>query len=324
MEKGSPANLRNRLANHECAGKILSPMNMDLAGITVFVTIAEARSFRAASERLGVTRSAVSQAIRRLEERMGVALVQRTTRSVHLTEAGERLYKAVRPALDDVSTAMEAVGEMRTQPSGMLRVTVSSIAERFLSGSLLAGFLTAYPDIRLDITVTDEEFDIVAEGFDAGVRLGEVIEQDMIAIPVSSEQRQMVVGSPDYLGRHGTPAHPRDLSAHSCIGWRPNPQVAPYRWEFTESGRDFAVDVNPRVTTNDMRVMIQLACAGAGFTFGMEETFRPYIARAKLVPLLEEFCPPFPGFHLYYPTRRNVPLKLRVLIDYLRQRRRDS
>jgi DNA-binding transcriptional LysR family regulator len=324
MEKGSPANLRNRLANHECAGKILSPMNMDLAGITVFVTIAEARSFRAASERLGVTRSAVSQAIRRLEERMGVALVQRTTRSVHLTEAGERLYQAVRPALDDVSTAMEAVGEMRTQPSGMLRVTVSSIAERFLSGSLLAGFLTAYPDIRLDITVTDEEFDIVAEGFDAGVRLGEVIEQDMIAIPVSSEQRQMVVGSPDYLGRHGTPAHPRDLSAHSCIGWRPNPQVAPYRWEFTEGGRDFAVDVNPRVTTNDMRVMIQLACAGAGFTFGMEETFRPYIARAKLVPLLEEFCPPFPGFHLYYPTRRNVPLKLRVLIDYLRQRRRDS
>jgi DNA-binding transcriptional LysR family regulator len=324
MKKGSPASLRNRLANHECAGKILSPMNMDLAGITVFVTIAEARSFRAASERLGVTRSAVSQAIRRLEERMGVALVQRTTRSVHLTEAGERLYKAVRPALDDVSTAMEAVGEMRTQPSGMLRVTVSSIAERFLSGSLLAGFLTAYPDIRLDITVTDEEFDIVAEGFDAGVRLGEVIEQDMIAIPVSSEQRQMVVGSPDYLRRHGTPAHPRDLSAHSCIGWRPNPQVAPYRWEFTEGGRDFAVDVNPRVTTNDMRVMIQLACAGAGFTFGMEETFRPYIARAKLVPLLEEFCPPFPGFHLYYPTRRNVPLKLRVLIDYLRQRRRDT
>jgi DNA-binding transcriptional LysR family regulator len=299
-------------------------MNTDLAGITVFVTVAEVRSFRAASERLGVTRSAVSQAIRRLEERMGVALVQRTTRSVHLTEAGARLYQAVRPALDDVSTAMEAVGEMRTQPSGMVRLTVSSIAERFLSGSLLAGFLAAYPDIRLDITVTDEEFDIVAEGFDAGVRLGEVIEQDMIAIPVSNEQRQMVMASPHYLARHGAPAHPRELPKHHCIGWRPNPQVAPYRWEFTESERDFAVDVNPRVTTNDMRVMIQLACAGAGLTFGMEETFRPYIARAELVPLLEEFCPPFPGFYLYYPTRRNVPLKLRVLIDYLRQRRRDT
>jgi DNA-binding transcriptional LysR family regulator len=299
-------------------------METDLAGITVFVTVAEARSFRAASERLGVTRSAVSQAIRRLEERMGVALVQRTTRSVHLTEAGARLYQAVRPALDDVSTAMEAACEMRTQPSGMLRVTVSSIAERFLSGPLLAGFLATYPDIRLDITVTDKEFDIVAEGFDAGVRLGEVIEQDMIAIPVSDEQRQMVMASPDYLARHDAPAHPRDLPKHYCIGWRPSPQVAPYRWEFTESGRDFAVDVNPRVTTNDMRVMIRLACAGAGLTFGMEETFRPYIARAELTPLLEEFCPPFPGFYLYYPTRRNVPLKLRVLIDYLRQTRRDT
>jgi len=299
-------------------------MNTDLAGITVFVTVAEERSFRAASERLGVTRSAVSQAIRRLEERMGIALVQRTTRSVHLTEAGERLYQAVRPALEDVSTAMEAVGEMRAQPSGMLRVTVSSIAETFLSGSMLAGFLAAYPDIRLDITVSDEEFDIVAEGFDAGVRLGEVIEQDMIAIPVSAEQRQLVVGSPDYVARRGAPTHPRDLPGHHCIGWRPSPQVAPYRWEFTENGRDFDVAVNPRVTTNDMRVMIRLACAGAGLTFGMEETFRPYIARAELVPLLEEFCPPFPGFYLYYPNRRNVPLKLRVLIDYLRQRRRGS
>lgn len=297
-------------------------MEADLAGITVFVNVAEARSFRAASERLGVTRSAVSQAIRRLEERIGVALVQRTTRSVHLTEAGERLYRAVSPALEDVSTAIKAVGELRDQPSGMLRLTVSSIAEKFLSGSLLAGFLAAYPDIRLDITVTDEEFDIVAEGFDAGVRLGEVIEQDMIAIAVSDEQRQMVMASPDYLARHEAPAHPRDLPKHHCIGWRPSPQVAPYRWEFTESGRDFAVDVNPRVTTNDMRVMIRLACAGAGLTFGMEETFRPYIASAELIPLLEKFCPPFPGFYLYYPTRRNVPLKLRVLINYLHQRRR--
>jgi DNA-binding transcriptional LysR family regulator len=214
------------------------------------------------------------------------------------------------------------VGEMRERPSGMVRLTVSSIAERFLSGSLLAGFLAAYPDIHLDITVTDDEFDIVAEGFDAGVRLGEVIEQDMIAIPVSAEQRHMVMASPDYLTRHGAPAHPRDLPMHHCIGWRPNPQVAPYRWEFTEGGRDFAVDVNPRVTTNDMRVMIQLACAGAGLTFGMEETFRPYIGRAELVPLLEEFCPPFPGFYLYYPNRRNLPLKLRVLLDYLRKTRR--
>jgi DNA-binding transcriptional LysR family regulator len=253
---------------------------------------------------------------------MRVALVQRTTRSVGLTEAGERLYQAVRPALEDMNTAIEAVGEMREHPTGRLRLTVSSIAERFLSGSMLADFLSAYPDIHLDITVSDEEFDIVAEGFDAGVRLGEVIEQDMIAIPVSAEQRQMVVSAPEYVARRGAPAHPRDLPAHHCIGWRPQPDVAPYRWEFTEKGRDFDVAVDPRVTTNDMHVMIRLACAGAGLTFGMEETFRPYIERGELVPLLGDFCPPFPGFYLYYPNRRNLPLKLRVLVDYCQQRRR--
>jgi DNA-binding transcriptional LysR family regulator len=187
---------------------------------------------------------------------------------------------------------------------------------------VLAGFLSSYPDIRLDISVSDEEFDIVAEGFDAGVRLGEVIEQDMIAVPVSNEQRQMVVGSHDYVARHGVPEHPRDLPKHQCIGWRPSPRVAPYRWEFTENGRDFDVAVNPRVTTNDMRVMIRLARSGTGLTFGMEETFRPYIARNELVPLLEEFCPPFPGFYLYFPNRRNLPPKLRVLVDYLRRKRR--
>jgi DNA-binding transcriptional LysR family regulator len=297
-------------------------MSTDLSGIAVFVTVAEERSFRAASERLGVTRSAVSQAIRRIEERMGVALVQRTTRSVNLTEAGERLYQAVRPALDDVNTAIEAVGEMREQPTGRLRLTVSSIAERFLSGSLLADFLLTYPDVRLDITISDEESDIVAEGFDAGVRLGEVIEQDMIAIPVSSEQRQMVVCAPAYKDLNGIPSHPRDLPRHHCIGWRPQPHVAPYRWEFTENGRDFDVAVDPRVTTNDMHVMIRLACAGAGLTFGMEETFRPYIERGELLPLLGEFCPPFPGFYLYYPNRRNLPLKLRVLIDFCQRKRR--
>jgi DNA-binding transcriptional LysR family regulator len=253
---------------------------------------------------------------------MRVALVQRTTRSVGLTEAGERLYQAVRPALEDMNTAIEAVGEMGEHPTGRLRLTVSSIAERFLSGSMLADFLSAYPDIHLDITVSDEEFDIVAEGFDAGVRLGEVIEQDMIAIPVSAEQRQMVVSAPEYVARRGAPAHPRDLPAHHCIGWRPQPDVAPYRWEFTEKGRDFDVAVDPRVTTNDMHVMIRLACAGAGLTFGMEETFLPYIERGELVPLLGDFCPPFPGFYLYYPNRRNLPLKLRVLVDYCQQRRR--
>ena len=289
-----------------------------LEGLTVFLAVAETRSFRAASERLGVTRSAVSQSFQRLEDRLGVALAQRTTRSVHLTEAGERLYGAARPAIEDLGAALRAAQEQRGRPAGRLRLSVSSIAESFLKGPALAGFLAAHPAVDLDITVTDDEFDIVREGFDAGVRLGEAIDQDMIAIRVSAEQRQVTVASPAYIARHGTPAHPRDLVDHVCIGWRPQADVAPYRWEYTEDGRDFDVAVEPRATTNDMSVMVRLACAGAGLTFGMEETFRPHLDRGELVPVLEEFLPFFPGFFLFFPKRRHQPAKLRALIDHFR------
>ncbi|AGS20163.1 LysR family transcriptional regulator [Rhizobium etli] len=291
----------------------------DLEGISVFLAVAEARNFRLAGERLGVTRSAVSQALQRLEDRLGAPLVQRTTRSVSLTEAGEVFLEAVRPSMRQVRDAMQTVRDMQARPSGLLRITVSSIAERFLSGTLLTGFLQACPGIKLDITITDDEFDIVEAGFDAGVRLGEVIEQDMIAVPVSAPQRQCSAASPGYLQRHAPPRHPRDLQNHACIGWRPRPDTAPYRWEFTENGRDFDVAVDPMVTTNDMGMMIRMACAGAGITFGMVETFEPYVDRGELVPLLEEFCPPFPGFYLYYPKRQRQPLKLRALVDYVRR-----
>jgi DNA-binding transcriptional LysR family regulator len=299
----------------------------DLAGVTAFVAVAEARSFRAAGERLGVTRPAVSQALRRLEDRLGVALVERTTRRVRLTEAGERLYETLGPAVADVRAALGAVGELRDRPRGLLRLAVSSIAERFLAGPLLAGFVAAYPDVRLDVTVDDAAADLVAAGVDAAVRLGEVIAPDMIAVPVSGEQRQIVVAAPEYLRRRGAPAHPRELPRHACVGWRPRPDVAPYRWEFTEpagagAGRDFDVAVDPQVTTNDMGLMVRLACAGAGLTFGMEETFRPYLARGELVPVLEAYSAPFPGFYLYYPRRRHQPLKLRALVDHVRAERR--
>lgn len=294
----------------------------DFEGLTVFIAVAEARNFRLAGERLGVTRSAVSQALQRLEDRVGVALVQRTTRSVRLTEAGERFLDAVRPPVAQVKDAVQSVKEMRTRPGGQLRLTVSSIAESFLSGPLLASFLDAYPEVKLDITVTDDEFDIVAAGYDAGVRLGEVIEQDMIAVPVSGRQRQCAVASPRYLERRGAPRHPRDLMQHVCIGWRPRPDTAPYRWEFTEDGRDFDVAVDPAVTTNDMGMMIRMALAGAGITFGMLETFESLIGKGELVPLLEEFCLPFEGFYLYYPRRHRQPLKLQVLVDHIRKSRK--
>jgi len=187
-----------------------------------------------------------------------------------------------------------------------------------LGGELLAGFITAYPRIELDITVTDEEFDIVGQGYDAGVRLGEVIAQDMIAIPVSRPQRQVAVASPDYLARAGMPSHPQDLVHHRCIGWRKGPGLAPYRWEFAEQGREFDVAVNPQLTTNDMGIMIRTACAGGGISFGMEETFQPWIMRGELVTLLDDWLPTFDGFYLYFPSRKNLAPKMRALIDYVR------
>lgn len=299
-------------------------MQEDLNALAVFALVAEERSFRAAADRLGVTRSAVSQTIRRLEEGLDIALVRRTTRSVSLTEAGERLHQAVTPAIGELRAAIEAVDDMQARPRGQLRLAVSSIAEAFLSGPFLTAFAEANPEIQIDITVTDEEFDIVAEGYDAGVRLGEVIEQDMVAVPVAGDERQLAVCAPQYLERFGAPLHPAELVAHRCIGWRPTPKAAPYRWEFAENGREFSVAVKPEITTNDMALMIKLAVAGAGITFGMEESFRAWMERGELVAVLGDYCPRFAGFYLFYPTRRNVAPKLRALIEHLQRRGRDT
>lgn len=292
-------------------------MQPDLNALSVFAVVAQERNFRAAADRMGVTRSAVSQTISRLEEMLGIQLVRRTTRSVSLTEEGQRLYDDIGPAIADVDAALSTIADIRGRPQGQLRLAVSSIAEKFLSGDMLTTFANANPGVRVDITVTDEEFDIVAEGYDAGVRLGEVIAQDMIAVPVSGRQRQLAVCAPAYLQRVDPPRHPRDLPGHRCIGWRPAPAVAPYRWEFTEDGRDFSVAVEPEFTTNDMGLMIRLACAGAGITFGMEDSFRPLIDDGKLIQLLGDYSPQFAGFYLYYPNRRNLSPKLRALLDFV-------
>lgn len=292
-------------------------MLRDLDDLAVFVLVAEERNFRAAADRLGVTRSAVSQTIRRLEQTLGIALVQRTTRSVSLTEAGDRLHAEIAPAVADMREALDRARVFAGRPRGRLRLAVSSIAERFLSGPFLADFMAANPEVELDITVTDDEFDIVSEGYDAGVRLGEVVQQDMIAVPVAGDERQLAVCAPSYRDRFGVPSHPAELAGHRCIGWRPAPKSAPYRWEFAEEGKEFRVTVPPTFTTNDMALMIKLATAGAGIGFGMEESFRPWLRRGELLPVLEAYCPYFAGFYLYYPSRRNAAPKLRALVDHL-------
>ncbi|GAB3736248.1 LysR family transcriptional regulator [Silanimonas algicola] len=292
-------------------------MSVDLNLLPLFLAVSTERNFRAAADRLGVTRSAVSQGIRRLEDAFGAALVMRTTRSVRLTEAGERLRDALSQPFSDIEAALESVAAERS-PRGVLRVAVTSIAEHFLSGPLIASFAAEHPGVTLDVTVTDDDVDIVAGGFDAGIRLGDAIDQDMVAIAVTGDQREAVVASPAYLAAHGTPMHPRDLLEHRCIGWRPAPHAAPYRWEFSEDGTPFDVAVEPQVTTNDLRLMLRVALAGGGITFATEETFRPYVATGELVPVLGGYLPPFPGFFLYFPQRRNVAPKLRALIDHVR------
>jgi DNA-binding transcriptional LysR family regulator len=297
-----------------------------LDGMATFVAVAEAKGFRAAGERLGVSHSAVSQALRRLEERLGVALVRRTTRSVHLTEAGERLYESVRPALDEVRAAVAAVGELGAAPQGTLRLHLTTGAATYFDGPLLAGFLAAHPHVRLDLAVSETPVDIVAEGYDAGARLGEVIDRDMIAVPVSGDIRLIVVGAPSYFERRPAPRHPRGLVDHDCLAWHPTPDAPPYRWEFTESGRPFSVAVPARTLTTDPSMNVRLARAGAGVTMVREDRVRPDLASGALVQVLDEFCAPFPGYYLYYPQRRHTSPALRALIEHLRrerQQRRD-
>jgi DNA-binding transcriptional LysR family regulator len=297
-------------------------MTEDLNGMAVFVAVAEAKSFRAAGDRLGVSASAVSQALRRLEERVGVTLVQRTTRSVRLTEAGERLYSSVNPALGEIRAAVTALSEMADEPRGTVRLLVSTGADAVLGGPFLGGFLAEHPHVDLDIAVSDAPLDIVAAGYDAGIQIGEVIDRDMIAVPVTGDVRLVAVGAPSYFARRPRPRHPRDLVEHDCINWHPTPEAPPYRWEFTEDGREFSVAVRARVLTTDAALLARLARAGAGVAMLLEVNARDDIARGDLVLVLDDFSTPFPGFYLYYPQRRHASPALRALVEYLRRSRR--
>jgi DNA-binding transcriptional LysR family regulator len=300
-------------------------MSQSLDGVPVFVAVAEEQGFRAAGKRLGVTGSAVSHSLRRLEERLGVTLVQRTTRSVSLTEAGERFYAAVRPLLKDLEAAVAEIGELAAEPRGVLRLHVSTAAEGFLAEPLLTDFLAAHPHVRLELAVSGAIPDIVATGYDAGVELGEVIDRDMIAVPVTGKMRLAVVGSPSYFARYRIPTHPHDLTEHVCINWHATPDAPPYRWEFTEDGRDFSVAVETRVLCNDGAVNLRLARAGLGLAMVYEEQVTEDVARGELVSVLEEFLPQFQGCYLYYPNRRRTSPALRALIDYmLGMKRRES
>lgn len=258
---------------------------------------------------------------RRQEERLGVALVQRSTRSVHLTAAGEQLYASVRPALDDVRTAVAAIGDLGDAPRGVLRLHTPTMAETMVGETLLAGFLETYPHVQLDLVVSDAPVDIVADGYDAGIQLGEVIDKDMIAVAVTGDLRMAVVGAPAYFARHGVPAHPRELVEHDCLNWHPTADTPPYRWELSEKGRAFAVAVRPRVLSTYSALNRRLAVAGLGLTMAFEAHVRDSLARGALVRVLEKFCELFPGYYLYYPQRRHASRALRALIEHVKRAR---
>jgi DNA-binding transcriptional LysR family regulator len=296
-------------------------MRDDLTGLTTLLAVASRRSFTAAAAELGVTPSAVSQTLAALEQRLGVRLLQRTTRSVGLTEAGARFVDRLKPALVEVRGALESLNELRDRPTGTLRLNVPSVACRQLLEPALGEFLTAHPDIRLEVRVEDALGDIIADGFDAGIRLGETLGREMIAVPLTAPDRSAVVGSPAYFRAHGKPKHPRELLEHDCINYRLATRGGLYRWEFTQDGKDFEMAVEGRLLANDWHVMLRGALDGVGLAYLLESSVREPLKDKRLVRVLEDYCPPFPGFFLYYPSRAGLSPKLRALVDFLRQRR---
>lgn len=290
----------------------------DLNVLSAFLAVAEERSFTKAARRLGVSTSALSHSIRGLEERIGVRLLSRTTRSVAPTEAGDQLIAHLRPALGDISATLEQIAQLRDTPAGRVRLAVSPVAARVVLAPKLAQFAREYPAVVLDVTTTAvPRVDLVAGGFDAGIRLGEFIERDMIAVRVSRDQRAAIVGSPAYFAAHPAPRTPQDLMNHPCINFRQGDEGL-YRWEFDKGDQSIRVSVRGPLITEDAEMIVRAAIDGVGLAFGIEEHVLPYIASGALVRVLEDWSAPFPGYFLYYPSRRQQPAALAALVETLR------
>src|SRR6266704_10660 len=289
----------------------------ELSVLSAFLAVAEERSFTRAAKRIGVTQSALSHAIRGLEEQIGVRLLARTTRSVSATEAGEQLLAHLRPALGDIRGALDLISGLRDKPAGRVRLLVSPLAATTVLAPKLGQLARDYPDVVLDVTTDESRVDLVAAGFDAGIHLGEFIERDMVAIRVSKDLRPAIVGSPRYFEAHPKPASPRDLTSHRCINFR-HGSDAVYRWEFDKGKQSLTVAVNGPLIVDDVEMMICAAIDGVGLAFLGDERAAPHLASGTLIRVLEDWCPPFPGFFLYYPSRRQQPAALSALIDTLR------
>jgi DNA-binding transcriptional LysR family regulator len=291
-----------------------------IADLAAFLAVARERSFTRAAAQLGVSPSALSQTIRALEERLGLRLLTRTTRSVAPTEVGERLVATVGPHLEEIETGLAALSELRDKPAGTIRITTVDHAAETVLWPKLANFLAEYPDIQVDLIVDNTLRDIVTERFDAGIRMGERVARDMIAVRIGPEIRMAAVATPSYFMKHGKPKTPQDLANHTCINMRFATLGNVYAWEFEKGSRKVNVRVEGQLTVNDIAVIRQAALNGVGIAFIPEDFTQPHLHSGELVRVLADWTPPFPGYYLYYPSRRQQSPAFALLVEALRYR----
>ena len=296
---------------------------MNHADLSSFLAVARHKSFRKAADELGCTPSALSHALRNIEERLNVRLLNRTTRSVALTEAGERLVERLTPAFRDIADALDDLNHYRGQPIGTLRINASRPSTQMVLLPLVTRFLAAHPAVNVEIVVNDSLVDMVSESFDAGVRFGETLAKDMVAVPLGPRQRTAIVASPAFFNRYDKPRRPEQLKNLPCIRFRFGSGRA-YDWEFEKGGVELKIAVAGPLTLGDMGLMVEAALEGTGIAFAFESQVADLIARRKLVRVLEDWCPYYTGFYLYYPGRRQVPGALRAFIDFVSAERTAS
>lgn len=296
----------------------------ELGSLAMFLTVAEERSFTRAAAKLGISQSALSHSMRRLEAKLGLRLLMRTTRSVAPTHAGERLIETLRPALDEIDYKLASLTELRESPAGTVRITAGLHAARSVLWPAIHRLTSEYPDIHVEVNVDSGLTDIVAERYDAGVRLGERLEQDMIALPIGPQLRMAAFGAPSYFAARGIPQTPYDLSDHNCISLRLASSGGLYAWEFERDGKELRVKAEGQLVFNDPDLIKAAALAGSGIAFMLEDHVKEQLSDGSLVRILEDWCPPFEGYYLYYPSRRQPSPAFNLVLDALRYRGRTS
>ncbi|WP_434778915.1 LysR family transcriptional regulator [Neisseria sp. Ec49-e6-T10] len=290
----------------------------NMNGLLAFITIAKELNFTKAAAKLGVSQSALSHTMNELEERLGIRLLTRTTRKVSPTEAGERLLQTIAPHFEEIQHELSALSELRDKPAGTIRITTTEFVINTILWPKLTSFLQQYPDIQVELIIDYSMTDIVEQRFDAGVRIGKHLANGMISVPIGPDMRMAVVGSPAYFAQHKKPMVPQDLTTHCCINLRLQTYGGLYAWEFEKEGQTLSVRVKGQVAFNTSTQMLIAALDGFGLAYIPEEMAKPYIEKGVLIRVLDDWCPPFSGFHLYYPHRRNASPAFTLLVDALR------